>query len=61
MMELHGDRDNPHTLWISARAAVANRAWTNTIGQFRLTASQSDRGACDRGHGGDRKTAGSLL
>ncbi|MER7007287.1 MBL fold metallo-hydrolase [Dactylosporangium sp. NPDC000555] len=26
MMELHGDRDNPHTLWISARAAVANRA-----------------------------------
>jgi glyoxylase-like metal-dependent hydrolase (beta-lactamase superfamily II) len=25
MMELHGDRDNPHTLWISARAAVANR------------------------------------
>jgi glyoxylase-like metal-dependent hydrolase (beta-lactamase superfamily II) len=26
MMELHGDRDNPHTLWISTRAAVANRA-----------------------------------
>jgi len=26
MMGLHGDRDNPHTLWISARAAVANRA-----------------------------------
>jgi glyoxylase-like metal-dependent hydrolase (beta-lactamase superfamily II) len=26
MMELHGDRDNPHTLWISARAAVASRA-----------------------------------
>ena len=25
MMELHGDRDNPHTLWISARAAMANR------------------------------------
>ena len=26
MMELHGDRDNPHTLWISARAAVAKRS-----------------------------------
>ena len=26
MMELHGDRDNPHTLWISARAAMANRS-----------------------------------
>jgi len=26
MTELHGDRDNPHTLWISARAAVSNRA-----------------------------------
>jgi glyoxylase-like metal-dependent hydrolase (beta-lactamase superfamily II) len=26
MMELHGDRDNPHTLWISARAEVGRRA-----------------------------------
>jgi len=26
MMELHGDRDNPHTLWISARAALTTRA-----------------------------------
>jgi glyoxylase-like metal-dependent hydrolase (beta-lactamase superfamily II) len=25
MIGLHGDRDNPHTLWISARAAVAGR------------------------------------
>jgi hypothetical protein len=26
MLELHGDRDQPHTLWISARAEVARRA-----------------------------------
>jgi glyoxylase-like metal-dependent hydrolase (beta-lactamase superfamily II) len=26
MLELHGDRDNPHTLWISARGAVAKRS-----------------------------------
>jgi glyoxylase-like metal-dependent hydrolase (beta-lactamase superfamily II) len=26
MLELHGDRDNPHTLWISARAEVGRRA-----------------------------------
>lgn len=26
MMELHGDRVNPHTLWISARAAVPKRS-----------------------------------
>ena len=26
MLELHGDRDNAHTLWISARAEVARRA-----------------------------------
>jgi glyoxylase-like metal-dependent hydrolase (beta-lactamase superfamily II) len=25
MLELHGTRDNPHTLWISARSAVAKR------------------------------------
>jgi glyoxylase-like metal-dependent hydrolase (beta-lactamase superfamily II) len=25
MLELHGDRDQPHTLWISARAEVARR------------------------------------
>lgn len=26
MLELHGERDRPHTLWISARAEVARRA-----------------------------------
>ena len=26
MLELHGDRDQPHTLWISARAEVARQA-----------------------------------
>jgi hypothetical protein len=26
MLELHGDRDNPHTLWISARAEGGRRA-----------------------------------
>jgi hypothetical protein len=26
MLELHGNRDNPHTLWISARAEVGRRA-----------------------------------
>ena len=26
MLELHGDRDQPHTLWISARAEVVRRA-----------------------------------
>jgi glyoxylase-like metal-dependent hydrolase (beta-lactamase superfamily II) len=26
MLELHGDRDQPHTLWISARAELARRA-----------------------------------
>jgi glyoxylase-like metal-dependent hydrolase (beta-lactamase superfamily II) len=25
MLELHGERDQPHTLWISARAEVARR------------------------------------
>jgi vacuolar-type H+-ATPase subunit C/Vma6 len=25
MLELHGDRDNPRTLWHSARTAVAKR------------------------------------
>jgi glyoxylase-like metal-dependent hydrolase (beta-lactamase superfamily II) len=25
MLELHGDRDNPYTLWLSARRTVANR------------------------------------
>ena len=28
MLELHGERDQPHTLWISARAEVARRART---------------------------------
>src|ERR1700730_7298235 len=28
MLELHGERDQPHTLWISARAEVARRAST---------------------------------
>src|SRR5689334_9813102 len=34
MLELHGERDQPHTLWISARAEVARRARTagRTIG-----------------------------
>src|SRR3989475_8886430 len=35
MLELHGERDQPHTLWISARAEVARRAPTAAIGQFR--------------------------
>src|SRR5438132_604793 len=26
MLQLHGERDQPHTLWISARAEVARRA-----------------------------------
>jgi glyoxylase-like metal-dependent hydrolase (beta-lactamase superfamily II) len=26
MLELHGERDQPHTLWISARAELARRA-----------------------------------
>jgi glyoxylase-like metal-dependent hydrolase (beta-lactamase superfamily II) len=26
MLELHGERDQPHTLWVSARAEVARRA-----------------------------------
>ena len=26
MLELHGERDQPHTLWISARAEAARRA-----------------------------------
>jgi hypothetical protein len=26
MLELHGDRDNAHTLWFSARAEVDRRA-----------------------------------
>jgi hypothetical protein len=26
MLDLHGERDHPHTLWISARAEVARRA-----------------------------------
>jgi glyoxylase-like metal-dependent hydrolase (beta-lactamase superfamily II) len=26
MLDLHGERDQPHTLWISARAEVARRA-----------------------------------
>jgi hypothetical protein len=26
MLELHGERDQPHTLWISARAEVGRRA-----------------------------------
>jgi hypothetical protein len=26
MLELHGERDQPHTLWISARAEIARRA-----------------------------------
>jgi glyoxylase-like metal-dependent hydrolase (beta-lactamase superfamily II) len=26
MLKLHGERDQPHTLWISARAEVARRA-----------------------------------
>jgi hypothetical protein len=25
-LDLHGERDQPHTLWISARAEVARRA-----------------------------------
>jgi hypothetical protein len=25
MLELHGERDQPHTLWISARAEVARQ------------------------------------
>ena len=25
MLELHGERDQPHTLWLSARAEVARR------------------------------------
>src|SRR5438128_2998653 len=37
MLELHGERDQPHTLWISARAEVARRAPTAAIGQFRGT------------------------
>jgi glyoxylase-like metal-dependent hydrolase (beta-lactamase superfamily II) len=28
MLQLHGERDQPHTLWISARAEVARRART---------------------------------
>src|SRR5258708_8837039 len=28
ILELHGERDQPHTLWISARAEVARRALT---------------------------------
>ena len=30
MLQLHGDRDQPHTLWISARAEVARRARTRS-------------------------------
>jgi glyoxylase-like metal-dependent hydrolase (beta-lactamase superfamily II) len=30
MLELHGERDQPHTLWISARAEVARRASSAT-------------------------------
>src|SRR5258708_27151280 len=26
MLELHGERDQPHTLWVSARAEAARRA-----------------------------------
>ena len=26
VLDLHGERDQPHTLWISARAEVARRA-----------------------------------
>jgi len=26
MLELHGDRDNPYTLWGSAQRVVANRS-----------------------------------
>ena len=37
MLELHGERDQPHTLWISARAEVARRASTAAIAQFRHT------------------------
>jgi len=37
MLELHGERDQPHTLWISARAEVARRARTAAIGQLRRT------------------------
>jgi hypothetical protein len=25
MLALHGDRENPHTLWISARGEIAKR------------------------------------
>src|SRR2546427_974124 len=35
MLELHGERNQPHTLWISARSEVARRARTAGIGQFR--------------------------
>jgi glyoxylase-like metal-dependent hydrolase (beta-lactamase superfamily II) len=33
MLELHGERDQPHTLWISARAEVARRARTAAGGR----------------------------
>jgi len=26
MLALHGDRENPHTLWISARGEIAKRS-----------------------------------
>jgi hypothetical protein len=37
MLELHRERDQPHTLWISARAEVARRARTAALGQLRRT------------------------
>ena len=32
MLELHGERDQPHTLWISARAEVARRVTAGSHG-----------------------------
>jgi hypothetical protein len=48
MLELHGERDQQHTLWISARAEVADRQEPHNVRIWRV------RCACDGGRGGPR-------
>ena len=48
MIALHGDRDNPHTLWVSTRAAVAslrNSTDLQCVGEGHPRASKTARGS----------------
>jgi len=43
MLALHGERDQPHTLWISARAEVARRTRTAAIEQLPRQPRRQER------------------